>query len=306
MSLPSQLTHEELKKEYEESKAKLEQLYDYLSEVSTPSLAKEEDEICEGKLTLQECLTALNQMPGNKSPGNDGLTKELLLCFFRNIGSLLAESINQSFEVGELSSSQKQAMIVLIGKKESDKRLIKNWCLISLLNVDTKMLSKALAMRLKTVIRTLVAPEQSAYVPGRFIGEPIRLISDILEYTDKMNIPCYMFTADIEKAFDSVSHAFLISVLRKFGFGANFIYWIRVLFCNQESCVMNNGPMSGYFKVDSGSRQGDPISAFLLILVLEFFSFKLKVILKLKVSGFLVMKSRYLLLLMMLLIFLQI
>ena len=192
-------------------------------------LAKEEAEIGEGKLTLQECLTALNQMPGNKSPGNDGLTKEFLLCFFRNIGSLLVESINNLFEVGELSSSQKQAMIVLIGKKESDKRLIKNWRPISLLNVDTKILSKALAMRLKKVIGTLVAPEQSAYVPGRFIGEPIRLISDILEYTDKMNIPCYMFAADIEKAFDSVSHAFLISVLRKFGFGANFIQWIRVV-----------------------------------------------------------------------------
>ena len=44
---------------------------------------------------------------------------------------------------------------------------------------------------------------------------PYSFISDILEYTDKMNIPCYMFAADIEKAFDSVSHAFLISVLKK-------------------------------------------------------------------------------------------
>ena len=48
--------------------------------------------------------------------------------FFRNIGSLLVELINHSFEVGELSSSQKQAMTVLIGKtKKSNKRLIKNW-----------------------------------------------------------------------------------------------------------------------------------------------------------------------------------
>ena len=239
---------------------------DYLSKLSTPSLAKEE---AEGNLTLQECLTALKQMPGNKSPGNEGLTKEFMLCLFRNIGSLLAESIDYSFEVGELSSSQKQAMIILIGKKESDRRLIKNWRPISLLNVDAKILSKVLATRLKKVIGTLVAPEQSAYVSGRFIGEPIPVISDILEYTDKMNIPCHMFAADIEKAFDSVSHAFLISVLRQSGFGANFIQWIRVLLCNQESCVMNNGHSSGYFKIDSASRQGDPISAFLFILVLE-------------------------------------
>ena len=85
-----------------------------------------------------------------------------------------------------------------------------------------------------------------------------------------------MFAADIEKAFDSVSHAFLISVLRKFGFGANYIQWIRVLVCNQESCVMNNGHSSGYFKVDSGSCQGDPISAFLFILVLEILFIQVK------------------------------
>ena len=77
-----------------------------------PSLAKEQAEARERKLTLQECLTALKQMPGNKSPGNDGLTKEFLLCLFKNIGSLLVESINYSFEVGVVSSSQKQAMII--------------------------------------------------------------------------------------------------------------------------------------------------------------------------------------------------
>ena len=85
------------------------------------------------------------------------------------------ESINHSFGVGELSSSQKQAVIILIGKEERDKRLIKNLRPISLLNADTKILSKALAMRLKKVIGILVAPEQSVYSPGRFIGEPVQL-----------------------------------------------------------------------------------------------------------------------------------
>ena len=160
-------------------------------------------------------------------------------------------------------------MIILTDKKENDKRLIINWRPISLLNVDAKILSKALTTRLKKVIGTLVAPEQSAYVPGRFTGEPLWLTSGILEYTEKMNIPCCMLAADIEKAFDSVGHAFLISVLRKFGFGANFIQRIRVLLCKQESCVMNNGHSSGYFIIDSGSRQGDSIPAFPFILVTE-------------------------------------
>ena len=90
-------------------------------------------------------------------------------------------SINYSWEVGELSTSQKQPVITLIEKKGKDKRYIQNWRPISLLNVDAKVISKVLAMRLKKVIDNVIRPDQTAYIPGRFIGESIRLLSDILE-----------------------------------------------------------------------------------------------------------------------------
>ena len=45
----------------------------------------------------------------------------------------------------------------------------------------------------------MVSNDQTAYVPGRHIGESVRLISDLLEYTDSHNIPGFMITADIEK-----------------------------------------------------------------------------------------------------------
>ena len=74
---------------------------------------------------------------------------------------------------------------------------------------------------------------------------------------------------DIEKAFDSVNHFFLISVLKRYGFGDDFIKWIKTLLKNQESFVLNVGKITHYFKLESGTRQGDPISAYLFILVLE-------------------------------------
>ena len=123
-------------------------------------------------------------------------------------------SINYSWEVGELSTSQKQAVITLIEKKGKDKHHIQNWRPISLLNVDAKLISKVLAMRLKKVIDKVIRPDQTAYIPGRFIGESIRLISDILECTEVEQMEGYIFAADIEKAFDSVDHNFLIAVLR--------------------------------------------------------------------------------------------
>ena len=76
-------------------------------------------------------------------------------------------------------------------------------------------------------------------------------------------------TVDIEKAFDSINHCFLIKVLDKYGFEKDFIKWIEILLQNQESCIVNGGTTTNYFKLEKGTRQEDPISAYLFILVLE-------------------------------------
>ena len=79
-----------------------------------------------------------------------------------------------------------------------------------------------------------------------------------------------MVTIDIEKAFGSVDQTFLLCALRKFGFGNNFIKWVKIILNGQESCIMNNGHSTGYFALSSGTRQGNPIPAYLFILVMEF------------------------------------
>ena len=208
-------------------------------------------------------------MPSNKTPGNDGITREFYIAFFDLIKDLLMSSINYSWEVGELSTSQEQAVITLVEKKRKYKRYIQNWRPISLLNVDAKLISKVLTMRLKKVIDKVIRPDQTAYIPGRFIGESIRLISDILEYTEVEQMEGYMFAAAVEKAFDLVDHNFFIAVFKKFGLGHEFIQWVKTLLYDQQSCVMNNGHSTCYFALKRGSRQGDPMSAFLFSLTIE-------------------------------------
>ena len=65
-------------------------------------------------------------MKNGKRPGNDGLTKEFCVCFLNEISDILVAALDKSFEVGQLSSSQRQAVKVLIEEKDEDKRLIKN------------------------------------------------------------------------------------------------------------------------------------------------------------------------------------
>ena len=111
--------------------------------------------------------------------------------------------------------------------------------------------------------------QQTAYVQNRCIGETGRLISDILDISDKLNIDGYLVTANIEKAFDSLDHEFFLVVLKKFGFGNYFIDWIKMLLTNQESCVINGGSTLSYFKLVKGARQRNPISLYLFIIALE-------------------------------------
>ena len=85
-----------------------------------------------------------------------------------------------------------------------------------------KLISKVLASRLKSVISSIVNENQVAYVNNRFISESGRLISDVLEITNSLDIEGLLMTVDIEKTFDSINHSFLMCVLKKLDLAANF------------------------------------------------------------------------------------
>ena len=83
----------------------------------------------------------------------------------------MVDSLNYSYDYGELSNSQKEAIITLIEKKDKDKRNLSNWRPISLINVDVKIGSKAIAKRLENVLPNIIHYNQCAYVKGRTIFE---------------------------------------------------------------------------------------------------------------------------------------
>ena len=159
----------------------------FLDKVSLPKLNENQTLKCEGAITECELLKALSSIDNDKSPRNAYITKEFSIQFWDVVKEPLCASIQQSFIEGELSTSQKQATTKLIEKKDRDKRFVKNWRPISLLNVDIKLISKVLASRLKSVISTIVNENQVAHVNNRFISESGRLISDVLEINHSLD-----------------------------------------------------------------------------------------------------------------------
>ena len=136
---------------------------------------------CEGALTIDECTTALSTFKSKKALGCDGLPVEFYVEFWPEIGNKLVECLNFGLSRGTLSLSQRRGAITLLEKKGKDNTLIKNWRPVSLLNTDYKILTKVLSRRLKKHIPSVISPDQSGFVSGRFIGESIRFIEDLVQ-----------------------------------------------------------------------------------------------------------------------------
>ena len=121
----------------------------FLGNIFLPVINNDFFNLCEDDLNEKELLISLKSMQNNKTPGNDGLMKEFYETFWNEIEYVFLKSLKQAKEKGQLSISERHAVIKLIEKKYRDKRYIKNWRPISLLNADTKIISKALAAKLK-------------------------------------------------------------------------------------------------------------------------------------------------------------
>ena len=231
-------------------------------------LSSAEREACEGVLTVEECYHALQGMPCGKTPGSDGFPMEFFVSFWQTLGADLVRVLNVAYETGQLSTSQRRGLIIVLYKK-NDRLDTKNWRPISLLNVDYKIATRTISGRLLAVLSSIIGPDQTCGVPGRTISSNLFLIRDLLEYVEREDIPLALLSLDQEKAFDRVDWGFLLRTLETFNFGPTFLRWIKLFYTNIESAVVINGWTSAFFQPSRGVRQGCPLSPLLYVITIE-------------------------------------
>ncbi|XP_026416958.1 uncharacterized protein LOC113312421 [Papaver somniferum] len=125
-----------------------------------------------------------------------------------------------------------------------------------------------------TIGSKIISPTQTAYVTGRHIQDNVIIAHELLHTMKSKKIKHALvgMKLDMSKAFDRVEWPFLSDILRQLGFHSDWIALIEQCVSTTDISLLINGTPSAIFQPSRGPRQGDLLSPYLFLFIMEAFS----------------------------------
>ena len=226
-------------------------------------------EMKKGKITVDEIATAIKQTKGNRAPGEDRLTADMLKADPTLSAKALYKIFNQAWDEERVPEDWKRGIIVKLPKK-GDLTICGNWRGINLLSVPGKIFCRVLLQRIRQGVDKRLREEQAGFRSGRSWADQIFVLRNIVEQSIEWNSSLYMNYIDFEKAFDSIHHPSLWKIMKLYGLPDKIINIVKDMYASNMCCVRHEGKHSEWFQVQTGVRQGCIISPLLFLIVIDY------------------------------------
>ena len=228
--------------------------------------------------TGEEVKSALFQRYPTKAPGPDGYPAHFFQRHWELCGTEVTNVVLRILRGEESPEVINETFLVLIPKVKDPTNLAQ-FRPIKLCNVLYKIASKVVAGRLKQILPDIISEEQSAFIPGRLITDSISCVYECLRFMkrskSKSNSHCAL-KLDMMKAYDRLELTYLEAIVIMLGFARLWIGVVMGMIKSVSFLVLFNGEKLDQFKPTRSIRQGDPIYAYLFLIVFEGLSCLLK------------------------------
>jgi hypothetical protein len=219
-------------------------------------------------ITMDELQHSIRKGKLHKSPGADGIGHDFYVKTWDMCKKDLLQLLNTMFLEGKTTEAHKKEIIVCIPKKNTPTS-IDDYRPLTLLNADTKLLTRILSERIKPHLQDIIHKGQYCGITNSTVYDELEKLRNTISSAEHYRKSLCVLSLDFKDACNNISHTYLFDILKAYGFSNSFQACIRDLYTGATSQVKVNGYTSRPIPIHSAIRQSCPLSMTLYAICLD-------------------------------------